>query len=187
MNIKQLVKDAHDNAKTKGWHDEDRTFGELIALCHSELSESLEEFRAGRGLNEVYYTGDIGIGKPATSDRATDFCRKPEGVPIELADCVIRIFDMFGLYEMDIDSMQVSEVDFDIGVSFAEFISAIHYSLSMAYFHGHNIKVGCVILMTAVKLIERYANERGIDLDKAIRIKMEYNKLRSHKHGGKVL
>ena len=34
-----------DNAKQHGWWDEDRTFGEVIALCHSELSEALEAYR----------------------------------------------------------------------------------------------------------------------------------------------
>ena len=39
MEIKQLVEDAHENARQHGWHDEQRPFGELIALCHSELKE----------------------------------------------------------------------------------------------------------------------------------------------------
>jgi NTP pyrophosphatase (non-canonical NTP hydrolase) len=51
--------------------------GEDIALFHSEISEALEEMRNGRALNEVYFNPE----KPT----------KPEGVPAELADVVIRI------------------------------------------------------------------------------------------------
>ena len=43
MEIKELQKQVHENAKEHGWWDgEERNFGELIALCHSELFEALE-------------------------------------------------------------------------------------------------------------------------------------------------
>ena len=80
----------------------------MIALCHCELSEAVEEYRKGHEENEIYY-----------------YCQSPEGVPIELADVVIRIMDMCGLY--------------------------------------------------------------GIDLEEAIKTKMEYNKTRPHRHGGKKI
>lgn len=89
--INELVKKAHQNAIDKGWHEDKRTFGELIALCHSELSEALEEHRNGKGYTEIYYNDLLGL-----SDKA-------EGIPIELADVVIRIFDICGLYGIDLE------------------------------------------------------------------------------------
>lgn len=86
MKINELVKRAHQNAINKGWYEEPRTFGELIALMHSELSEALEEFRNDRGLREVYFEGD-----------------KPCGIPIELADVCIRIFDACGHLNIDLE------------------------------------------------------------------------------------
>ena len=55
---------------------------------HSELSEALEEHRNGRAPQEIYYN-------PEKPD-------KPEGIPIELADCVVRIFDFCGKYDIDL-------------------------------------------------------------------------------------
>ena len=45
MDLKALQKEAHAIAREKGWWDEPRTFGDLIALVHSELSEALEVYR----------------------------------------------------------------------------------------------------------------------------------------------
>ena len=41
MNLRELQRDAHAIAKDRGWWDQERTFGDCIALVHSELSEAL--------------------------------------------------------------------------------------------------------------------------------------------------
>lgn len=86
QSISMLIHSAHQNAINKGWYEDPRTFGELIALMHSELSEALEDYRAGRAINEIYYKGE-----------------KPCGVPIELADVLIRVFDLCGYYGIDLE------------------------------------------------------------------------------------
>lgn len=121
--INRLRDEIHTNAVEKGWWDEPRTFGEIIALCHSELSEALEEYRNGHSPKKIYtmWRNKEVIYKDI-HERA-EF--KPEGIPIELADCIIRILD--------------------------------------------------------------YCGKEGIDIEEAIRIKHEYNKTRSHRHGGKKI
>ena len=74
--IKALMKEAHETAKSKGWWNERRTFAEIVALIHSELSEALEEYRKFWFLD--YQKLDD----------------KPLGVTSELADVLIRIFDI---------------------------------------------------------------------------------------------
>lgn len=65
---------VYDNAVSKGWWEDERNDGELIALMHSELSEALEALRHDN----------------AKSDKIPEFL----GIEEEFADVIIRIFDM---------------------------------------------------------------------------------------------
>lgn len=85
MKINEMAKEIHDNAKEHGWWDEERSIPEIIALCHSELSEALEEYRNGQ---PMCYEGEGG---------------KPEGIAIEMVDCMIRIMDFLVKENMDIE------------------------------------------------------------------------------------
>ncbi|WP_207145666.1 hypothetical protein [Brevibacillus brevis] len=84
--INALCKAAYNNAVEKGWYEEPRSFGDVIALIHSELSEALEEYRRGKKFTEEYYCNE-----------------KPCGIPSELADVVIRVFDFCGSQGIDLE------------------------------------------------------------------------------------
>jgi len=120
MEIKDLVKQAHENAVKHGWWEKPKSPGELLVLIHSEVSEALEEIRNGHQMNETYYSGKItsdeilcyktiiiegkSKSKFGLKEGSLPFIEinKPEGVPSELADIVIRVFDMCGYYGIDL-------------------------------------------------------------------------------------
>jgi NTP pyrophosphatase (non-canonical NTP hydrolase) len=104
--INQLVQEAHQNAVSKGWWDEDRSFGEIIALIHSEASEALEDFRTGHKPDEAWYEHKLADGEIEKSNHwisREGFAGKPCGIPSELADIVIRVFDACGRYGIDLE------------------------------------------------------------------------------------
>lgn len=82
-NLDDVVKYIDEWAAQKGWADA-RSDAELIALMHSELSEALEEYR---NATPMVYEMD----------------GKPEGMAIELVDCIIRILHWFAMRGVNID------------------------------------------------------------------------------------
>lgn len=99
--INDLVKDIHKNAVDHGWWSNNRNDSECIALMHCELSEAIEELRKGKEPHEVYENED----KPG----------KLEGVPIELLDCVIRVFDYLGSLssKVDVENLLISKHEYN--------------------------------------------------------------------------
>ena len=185
MDFRTLQKEAHAIAKDHGWWDEERTFGELIALVHSELSEALEAYRENPTMGTSLHNPPEAGGSTVVGSR---FLVKPEGVASELADVVIRVADMAEWHRIDLEDL-VGQVrnNYPLSGSFGTNIAEAHYLLAIAW---DEYQIGGRWphhLGSVTAYILRMAAHYGIDLDAAIEAKMEYNRSRPYRHGGKAL
>ncbi len=95
--LAELTTMIHENARQHGWWDNDRGLPETLMLVVSELAEALEEYRTHHEPNEIYYNND-----------------KPEGIPVELADAVIRILDARGQYGIDMETVILAKHQYNL-------------------------------------------------------------------------
>ncbi len=80
MELKNLIDECHTTAKEKGFWDKERNIGEMLMLVVSELGEAIEAHR-----KNVF-----GVEQKDTFED-------------EIADALIRIFDMCGGLDIDVE------------------------------------------------------------------------------------
>lgn len=221
MKWNKLRNDVHQVAVEHGWWERPLTFSEIIVMCHSELSEAMEEFRAGRPM--VYCDGKktnaaCEDGGCTGIDCLKEFPgRKPEGVAVELGDCILRILDYMGRVGGDVDGIMrrmwgaaPSPVN---DKPLPDLVAGCHYLLSSAYasqrqaemvgrkkngkvkparqFHPFRVRgyerSARDKMVACILDIMRWANANGVDMEEIITAKNAYNKTREYRHGGKRL
>jgi NTP pyrophosphatase (non-canonical NTP hydrolase) len=111
--IQDMTREVREVNTANGWHDHGRTFGDGIALIHSEVSEALEAYRAW-GVEDA-------TGPPMNPGGTNGAPPKPEGVGSEFADILIRLLD-----ECDRQGIDLS----------AEFTRKLAHNRTRGYHHG---------------------------------------------------
>lgn len=162
MILKDLAHSVHEQAVKSGFY-EDRSTADsesrlgMIALIHSEISEALECIRADQW----------------TDYRTEDKPTKPQGLPSELADTVIRALDFSVFYNIKIlEPLR--------GIRHVEHISAKKAAAYIADMHQVTTDEDMQLL---IQQCYHLAAMCAVDLDNAIRDKADYNRSRPYKHG----
>ncbi len=122
ITLSALCEDSAATAKKSGFVGQ--SLPEFVALVHSELSEALEEHRDHRRPDEVWYSlksakmeaaarEELGLGPDDPLPRGVNCSvpvpkgtpgAKPEGIPSELADVVIRCAHYAGANGIDLSA-----------------------------------------------------------------------------------
>lgn len=95
--VNKLATECYKIACEHGWYPEgkERNFGELLALIHSEVSEALESWRNNEP--EVSFSSD----------------GKPEGWMFEIADVIIRSFDLLSSRNADVEYLLTTKMKYN--------------------------------------------------------------------------
>ena len=111
MPLDELASLCHSDAVALGWYDtgKQRTDLESIMMMVTELAEAVEELRKPNPQIE-YHNQEIdpvvGLIGPCNP--------KPEGVGVELADCLIRLLDYCAYKDIDIEGIVERKLNYNI-------------------------------------------------------------------------
>jgi len=194
MDIPILCNDSVRIARDKGWLSKPRKFSTISALIASEWSEALEDYRAHRKVNETYFMkewddGGVHFSMGCESNEPN---AKPCGIPVELADVVIRIAQHCGSEGWDLAGAMatVSIPDPEKVRDFEDFVAEGHLATSLAF--GASLtkdpeRAPVFFLALAMRQVIDFCEKNSIDLDTAVAIKQAFNEGRPFRHGGKLI
>jgi NTP pyrophosphatase (non-canonical NTP hydrolase) len=104
LNIFKLQNEVWKIAEEKGWHEGEVSFGDFISNSHAELSEAFEIYRV-KGARSIPEIEMLREGKQGNW--------KPEGIPIELADVIMRVLDFCETSGIDIEEALTLKMEFN--------------------------------------------------------------------------
>lgn len=174
----------------KGWRPAGggpgaNTWGDYIALLHSEISEALEAYRDHRLNDSTLLRVAGGAVMP-----------KPEGVGSEFADILIRLVDMMDVFGKPLPGTTIAEIVGEwpaasveillVGEGFGGWMAWLHHwadKLWMEPVSGMRWVVGQQVLAALGITAQHF----GIDLEAEYVRKIAYNRTRAFQHGGRTL
>jgi NTP pyrophosphatase (non-canonical NTP hydrolase) len=100
--INKLAREIQQNNVRKGFYEEEKNIGEMLALIHSEVSEALEADR-----KDHYFQGDI---QSILNEKEDETFKEAFNKQVkssfedELADIMIRVMDLAAYKGVDLES-----------------------------------------------------------------------------------
>lgn len=101
MEIKEVMKAVHNNAREKGFYEKEKNIGEMLCLIHSEVSEALEADR-----NDQYCKANTDVlnGWVQDDDFHKYYKEKVKATfEEEMADIMIRVMDLCEYKNIDLE------------------------------------------------------------------------------------
>jgi hypothetical protein len=175
-------------ADEKGWNEDPLPLPHLVILFQTELAEAMEEYRKRHAPDLIYYKTQ-GDDKPA----------KPEGIPIEIADFVIRVLHAAGRYGFGhllvsaepvylFDEREGESIPSDLALLAVRASKLALWSFArpgkpIGEIQKLELAAQCASMIAAS---ERFARRWGFDLWAAVDEKHAFNLTREWRHGGKI-
>lgn len=186
MNLNKFSKECHKNAKAKGWWDKPRPVPVMLMLIVTELAEAVEEVRSNKPA--VYFNTPTGVVTDKDLGggwnlKVGDVPQKPEGFIIEIADAVIRGGDLAGHEDVDIEHFKKTSKFNKLYDFPSDPVEAMYEMVQIVASPTNTLTEALTDLMAYAF---NYCESNEMDLEKAIECKIEYNKSRAYRHGGKA-
>ncbi len=179
-----MAAEAYGIAAAHGWYDEEPMDGDVQCNLASELIEAWDEYAHNHGIAEVYLT------------RGADGRDKENGVPVELADYVIRVLNAAAHWKMTeradmVDSALIAgsrivEEQTSVLCGMEQIaLSTLLVSMLGMIVCVDSREMLAFNAIASIQYIESWCKAHDVDLFFTVRRKMEYNKTRTYRHGGK--
>ena len=113
--INALSKWAFEIAKDKGFHDEEVPISQALMLINTELCECYEATRNGKDFGQIDYKELFALEEGKTEEFIPTFEKRYKDSPEdELADAVIRIFDLAGQLNINLGLAILSKMTYNL-------------------------------------------------------------------------
>lgn len=200
--LAQMTTEIREVNIAKGWRPAEggpggNTWGDYIALLHSEISEALEAYRDHRLADAtIAHCAEESCERYGKFVTATTCARqedgsshptvpgKPEGVGAELADVLIRLLDMCDVFGIKLREMDPADSDASGMESFGDYLAWLHYLTAMLQECDCELNESFSELLQAVYVV---ATRHDIDLDAEYERKIAFNRTRPYQHGGRTV
>lgn len=185
MNLNELRDKAYKTACEHGFHDNELSDEHCSMLVITELSEAVEADRKGKNADVAKFREWQGNSIPLSDETRNKRFKEDfeayikDSVADELADAAIRLLDLAGMRNIDLNDRFVISFTVSKNKSFTENC----YSIIKDIVNYKYTLEECINY--AIRQVIELAGFYNIDLEWHIKMKMKYNSLRENKHGKK--